>query len=66
MAMGKSIEFYFIFATPLAFRPTLSEMETAKTDLSTKVISDFNELHVFQAINNIDHNAKYTLILKMM
>lgn len=47
-----------LFATPLAFRLTLSEVEAAKTDLSTKVISDFNEL--FQAINNIDHNTEYT------
>jgi len=28
-----------LFATPLAFRPTLSEMEAAKTDLPTEAIS---------------------------
>jgi len=47
-----------LFATPLAFRPTLSKMEAAKTDLSTEVISDFDEL--FQNIHNIDHNTEYT------
>ena len=47
-----------LFATPLAFRPTLSEMEAAKDDLSTEVISDFEE--VFQAIKNIANNTVYT------
>ena len=47
-----------LFATPLAFRSTLFEMEAAKTDLSTEVISDFDEL--FQNIHNIDHNTEYT------
>lgn len=49
-----------LFATPLTFRPTLLETETVKTNLSTKVMSDFNELHVFQVINNIDHNTECT------
>ena len=45
-------------ATPLAFRPTLSEMETAANDLSTEVVSDFDEL--FQIINSIEENTKFT------
>ena len=47
-----------LFATPLAFRPTLLEVEAAKTDLSTEVVSDFDEL--FQNIHNIDHNTEDT------
>ena len=31
-----------LFAIPLAFRPTLTEMETAANHLSTEVIEDFN------------------------
>lgn len=33
-----------LFATPLAYRPTLSEMETAASQVNTEPISDFNEL----------------------
>ena len=33
----------FLFAIPLAFRPTLTEMETAANQLSTEVIDDFDE-----------------------
>lgn len=33
----------FLFAIPLAFWPTLTEMETAANHLSTKVIEDFHE-----------------------
>ena len=47
-----------LFATPLALRPTLSEMEAAKDYLSTEVISDFEEL--FLTINNIANNTVYT------
>ena len=47
-----------LYATSLAFKPTLSEMEVAKDYLSTEVISDFEE-H-FQAINNIANNTVYT------
>ena len=44
-----------LIAIPLAFRPTLSEMETAANDLSTEVV---NEL--FQIINSIEENTKFT------
>ena len=47
-----------LIATPLAFRPTLSEMKTAANDLSTEVVSDFDEL--FQIINSIEENTKFT------
>ena len=47
-----------LIATPLAYRPTLSEMETAANDLSTKVVSDFDEL--FQIIKGIEENTKFT------
>ena len=36
----------------------LSEMETAANNLSTEVVSDFNEL--FQIINGIEENTKFT------
>jgi len=48
-----------LFATPLAFRPSLTEVETAKHALTTEVITDFNAL--FQAINDcIDNNTTFT------
>ena len=47
-----------LIASPLAFRPTLSEMETAANDLSTEVLSDFDEL--FQIINSIGENTKFS------
>ena len=58
MDRGHGLIDRILFVTPLAFRPTLSEMLAAKDDLSTEVISDFEEL--FQAINNIANNTVYT------
>lgn len=44
-------------AIPLAFRPMLTEMEEASTQLSTEVVSDFCEL--FQNIDAIDDNTEF-------
>ena len=46
-----------LLATPLVFRPTLTEMEAATDQLSTKVVSDFSEL--FENINGIDENVEF-------
>ena len=43
-----------LFSIPLAFHPTLSEMESATTNLSTEVVQDFNE-----CFENILQNTKY-------
>ena len=42
---------------PLAFRPTLTEMEAATDQLSTEVVSDFSEL--FENINGIDESVEF-------
>ena len=47
-----------LLATPLAFLPTLTEMEAATDQLSTEVVSDFSEL--FENINGIDENVEFT------
>ncbi len=39
-----------LFATPLAYRPTLTEMEAAKGQISTEVVEDFQQL--FENIQN--------------
>ena len=44
-------------ATPLAFRPTLTEMETASDQIATEVVSDFCEL--FLNINEIEDNVEF-------
>ena len=49
----------FLFAIPLAFRPTLTEMETAANHLSTEVIEDFQE-----CFKNIHKNGQLQLILE--
>lgn len=43
MDHGHGLVDRFLFAIPLAFRPTLTEMETAANHLSTEVIEDFHE-----------------------
>ena len=43
MDHGHGLVDHFLFAIPLAFRPTLTEMETAANHLSTEVIEDFHE-----------------------
>ena len=46
-----------LLVTPLAFRPTLTEMEAATDQLSTEVVSDFSEL--FENINGIDESVEF-------
>ena len=58
MDQGHGLVDRILLATPLAFRPTLTEMEAAKDQLTTEVVSDFLEL--FQNINEIDENTKFT------
>ena len=43
MDHGHGLVDRFLFAIPLAFRPTLTEMETAANHLSTEVTEDFDE-----------------------
>ena len=43
MDHGHGLVDRLLFAIPLAFRPTLTEMETAANHLSTEVIEDFRE-----------------------
>lgn len=44
MDQGHGLVDRILLATPLAFRPTLTEMEAAADQLSTEVVSDFSEL----------------------
>ena len=53
MDHGHGLVYRFLFAIPLAFRPTLTEMETAANQLTTEVIEDFNE-----GFKNIHENDK--------
>ena len=57
MDQGHGLVDRILLATPLAFRPTLTEMEAATDQLSTKVVSDFSEL--FENINKIDQNVEF-------
>lgn len=43
MDLGHGLVDRILFAVPLVFRPTLSEMECAQGQLSTEVVDDFNE-----------------------
>ena len=56
MDHGHGLVDRILLATPLAFRPTLTEMETASEQLTTEVISDFCEL--FLNINEIEDNVE--------
>ena len=58
MDQGHGLVDRILLATPLAFRPTLTEMEAATDQLSTEVVSDFSEL--FENINGIDENVEFT------
>ena len=53
MDHGHGLVDRFLFAIPLAFRPTLTEMETAANQLTTEVIDDFVE-----SFKNIHDNGK--------
>ena len=46
-----------LFATPLAYRPMLSEMETAKAQLSREIVDDFQEL--FHNIHATERNTEF-------
>ena len=59
MDQGHGLVDRILLATPLAFRPTLTEMEAATDQLYTKVVSDFCEL--FENINGIDENVEQLL-----
>ena len=56
MDQGHGLVDRILLATPLAFRPTLTEMEAATDQLSTEVVSDFSEL--FENINGIDESVR--------
>lgn len=57
MDQGHGLVDRILLATPLAFRPTLTKMETSTGQLSTEVVSDFSEL--FENINGIDENVEF-------
>ena len=57
MDQGHGLVDRILVATPLAFRPTLTEMETATDQLYTEVVSDFSEL--FENINGINQNVEF-------
>ena len=57
MDHGHDLVDRILLATPLAFRPTLTEMETASDQIATEVVSDFNEL--FLNINDIEDNVEF-------
>ena len=57
MDQGHGLVDRILLATPLAFRPTLTEMEAATDQLSTEVVSDFSEL--FENINGIDESVEF-------
>ena len=57
MDQGHGLVDRILLATPLAFRPTLTEMEAATNQLDTEVVSDFSEL--FKNINGIDENVEF-------
>ena len=58
MDQGHGLVDRILLATPLAFGPTLTEMEAATDQLSTEVVSDFSEL--FENINGINENVEFT------
>lgn len=57
MDQGHGLVDRILLATPLAFRPTLIEMEAATDHLSTEVLSDFSEM--FENINGIDEKVEF-------
>ena len=59
MDHGHGLVDRFLFAIPLAFRPTLTEMDTAANHLSTEVIEDFQE-----CFKNIHENGQLQLTLE--
>ena len=57
MHQGHDLVDRLLIATPLAFCPTLTEMDAAREQLSTEVVDDFLEL--FRNVNSIDDNAVF-------
>ena len=57
MDQGHGLVDRILLATPLAFHPTLTEMEAATDQLDTEVVSDFSEL--LENINGIDENVEF-------
>lgn len=58
MDQGHGLIDRFLIATPMAMRPTLTEMENAKEQISTEVVQDFNEY--FLRVSSIDDQTKYS------
>ena len=59
MDHGHGLVDRMLIATPLAYRPTLSEMERATQQLSTEVVEDFAEY--FQNVSETAENIHFTL-----
>ena len=57
MDHGHGLVDRMLFATPLAFRPTLTEMESATRQLSTEVVDNFNEC--FDNINETTQQQRF-------
>ena len=57
MDHGHGLVDRMLFATPLAFRPTLTEMESATRQLSTEVVDNFNEC--FENINETTQQLRF-------
>ena len=58
MDHGHSLVDQMLIATPLAYRPTLSKMETAADQLSTEVVDNFEEY--FANINDTVEHLHFT------
>ena len=58
MDHGHGLVDRILLATPLAFRPTLTEMEAASEQITTEVVNDFREL--FLNISEIEDNVEFT------
>ena len=59
MDHGHGLVDRMLIATPLAYRPTLSEMESATEQLSTEVVEDFEEY--FQNVGETADHIQFTL-----
>ena len=57
MDQGHGLVYRILLATPLALRPTLTQMDNATDQLSTEVVSDYTEL--FKNINGVDENVEF-------
>ena len=57
MNQGHGLVDRILLATPLALRPTLTQMENATDQLSTEVVSNYTEL--FKNINGVDENVEF-------